>query len=489
MADVKGPLDGIRVIDLGRHQAGPRCAQVLARLGAEVIKIERLGGEETRYHGPWVRKQSAYWVQYNSGKKSLSMDLRKEEAKTALRKLIKVSDVLVQNFRPGTVDEMGFGYDVLKTLNRRIIMVNVSAYGQFGPYREQIGYDPIGQTMSGITMVTGEEGMPPIRAGVPIIDRTTALHSAIGTLAALHERSISGEGQSIDVCLADSGYSLTEIPITAYRGAGTEPQRGKSDSAPSGMFPCKDGWVLIVAGDQHHWPRVCGALGKPEWQNDPRFTTRRERSKHVAAVNEAMRALLATMTMKDAIAHFTHHDVVAAQLLRVDDYADGVLGEVRARQIGVCLVHGGKVVDRELDAQAVGVAIVHGRRRPVVDAAGGLDLAGLEPAVGRQELAQTGVGVGDVVHAGGRRIRGRTTGGVEDGHSMMLVVVGKEGDEIVAECHRRLEHGGVPGDHRVIVGGLEDDVGELLRDDPLRGRRERPGRGGHCIHRVLHGLG
>ncbi len=102
------------------------------------------------------------------------------------------------------------------------------------------------------------------------------------------------------MCLADSGYSLTEIPITAYHGAGTEPKRGKSDSAPSGMYPCKDGWVLISAGDQHHWPRVCSALGKPEWQEDPRFTTRRERSKHAAVVNEAMRDLLATMTMKDA---------------------------------------------------------------------------------------------------------------------------------------------------------------------------------------------
>jgi crotonobetainyl-CoA:carnitine CoA-transferase CaiB-like acyl-CoA transferase len=312
MADVKGPLDGIRVIDLGRHQAGPRCAQVLARLGAEVIKIERLGGEETRYHGPYVRKQSAYWVQYNSGKKSLSMDLRKEEGKTALRQLIKISDVVVQNFRPGTIEKMGFGYDALKALNPRIILVNVSAYGQFGPYREKIGYDPIGQVMSGIAMVTGEEGMPPIRAGVPIIDRTTALHSAIGTLAALYERNISGEGQSIDVCLADSGYSFTEIPITAYHGAGVEPRRGRSDSAPSGTYPCKDGWVLISAGDQHHWPRVCSALGKPEWLDDPRFTDRRERSKHGAVVHAAMVELLANMTMQEVIAHFTEHDVVAA---------------------------------------------------------------------------------------------------------------------------------------------------------------------------------
>jgi crotonobetainyl-CoA:carnitine CoA-transferase CaiB-like acyl-CoA transferase len=312
MTNGTGPLNGIRVIDLGRHQAGPRCAQVLARMGAEVIKIERLGGEETRYHGPWVRKQSAYWVQYNSGKKSVSMDLRKEEGKQALRELIKISDVLIQNFRPGTIDEMGFGYEVLKALNPRIIMVNISAYGQFGPYRDQIGYDPIGQTMAGIAMVTGEEGMPPIRAGVPIIDRTTALHSAIGTLAALYERSISGVGQCIDVCLADSGYSLTEIPITAYHGAGTEPKRGETSAPPSGMYPCKDGWILIAAGDQHHWPRVCNALGKPGWQTDPRFTTRRERSKHTAAVKQAMGELLAGMTMKDAIAHFTQHDVTAA---------------------------------------------------------------------------------------------------------------------------------------------------------------------------------
>ncbi|MBM3226775.1 MAG: CoA transferase, partial [Candidatus Tectomicrobia bacterium] len=307
MAESKGPLHNIRVIDLGRHQAGPRCAQVLARLGAEVIKIERLGGEETRYHGPWVRKQSAYWVQYNSGKKSVSMDLRKPAGKEALRKLVAVSDVLVQNFRSGTIEAMGFGYEELKALNPRIIMVNVSAYGQFGPYKEKIGYDPIGQTMSGIAMVTGEEGMPPIRAGVPIIDRTTALHSAIGTLGALYERSISGEGQSIDVCLADSGYSLTEIPITAYHGAGVEPKRGRSDAAPSGTYPCKDGWVLISAGDQHHWARVCSALGKPEWLDDPRFHTRHERSKHAHVVQEAMHALLAEMTMQESIVHFTRH--------------------------------------------------------------------------------------------------------------------------------------------------------------------------------------
>jgi crotonobetainyl-CoA:carnitine CoA-transferase CaiB-like acyl-CoA transferase len=281
-------------------------------MGAEVIKVERLGGEETRYHGPWVRKQSAYWVQYNTGKKSLSIDMRKEKAKEILGKLVKVSDVLLQNFRPGTIEKMGFGYDVLHELNPRIIMVNVSAFGQFGPYRENIGYDPIGQTMSGITMVTGEEGMPPIRTGVPIIDRTTALHATIGTLAALHERESSGEGQSIDVCLADTGYSYTEIPITAYHGTKIAPKRGENTAPPSGIYPCKGGWVLLSAGDQHHWHRVCNALGKPEWLEDPRFTARHQRTKNRDIVDAAVKELLATMTMGEVIEHFREHDVVAA---------------------------------------------------------------------------------------------------------------------------------------------------------------------------------
>ena len=311
MAEVKPPLEGIRVLDLGRHQAGPRCAQVLARLGAEVIKVERLEGEETRDHAPYARGQSAYWVQYNSSKKSLAMDMRREEAKEILRELVKISDVFIQNFRPGTIDKMGFGYDLLRGLNRRIIMVNISAYGQFGPYKDQIGFDPIGQAISGLMMVTGFEGMPPIRTGSPVVDRTTALHAVIGTLAALHERERSGEGQSLDLCLADSGYSLTEIPITAHVGGGELAKRGSYEGIPTGEFPCKDGWVLISAGDDHMWPRVCRALDRPEWENDPRFTKRTERYKNRTVIEEALKTLLADMAMKEAVGYLKGHDVVA----------------------------------------------------------------------------------------------------------------------------------------------------------------------------------
>ncbi len=323
MGAIKSPLEGIRVLDLGRHQAGPRCGQVLARLGAEVIKIERLGGEETRTHGPWAGGQSTYFIQYNSGKKSLCVDMRKDKAKDILQDLVKISDVLIQNFRPGTIEKMGFGYDVLHELNPRIIMVNVSAYGQFGPYKDMIGYDPIGQAMSGIMMMTGQEGMPPIRAGVPIIDRTTALHAAIGTLAAIRERDISGEGQSLDVCLADTGYSYTEIFVSAYAGGGEVPKRGEGSGAPpNGAYPCKDGWVLISAGDQHQWPRVCRALNKPEWLEDERFTERHKRTQNGPAINEAVTELMADMTMREAIDHFTFHDITASPVNTIAQAAE-----------------------------------------------------------------------------------------------------------------------------------------------------------------------
>ena len=314
MNDRTSPLGGYRVIDLGRQQAGPRCAQVLARLGAEVIKVERLGGEETRYSQPWVGKQSAYWVQYNSGKKSLSIDLRTEMGKEVLRELVKVSDVFLQNFRPGTIEKMGFGYDTLKDLNPKVIMVNVSAYGQFGPYSERIGVDPIGQTLAGVTMTTGSRDMPPIRTGVPIIDRTTALHAAIGTLAALVEREVSGEGQSIDVCLADSGYSYTEIPITAYHGTKVTQERGEDAGigAGGGIFPCKDGWVLITLPASSPWPRVCEAINKPEWEEDPRFTSRHARSANKDILAQAITEFIADMTPHEAVEHFVKYDVVAS---------------------------------------------------------------------------------------------------------------------------------------------------------------------------------
>ncbi|MCL0029324.1 CoA transferase, partial [Dehalococcoidia bacterium] len=277
MHGLNTPLEGLRVLDLGRYQAGPRCGLMLARMGAEVIKIENLDGDESRMSGPFVRGQSAYWVQYNSGKKSLSINLRKDEGKEVLTDLVKVSDFLLQNFRPGTIDIMGFGYDVLKELNPKIIMINVSAYGQYGPYRDRVGFDPIGQAMGGMMSLTGFPDDPPIRTFFPLIDRMTALHASIGALAALRERELSGVGQAVDVCLADTGFTANEIPISAYLGSGYEQPRTGNGSGLGGTYKTSDGWIIIAANNDSMWIRMCEALDKMEWLEDPRFKTREDR--------------------------------------------------------------------------------------------------------------------------------------------------------------------------------------------------------------------
>ena len=305
MAMPKTALEGIRVIDLGRYQAGPRIGLVLARLGAEVIKVEAPGGDESRSMGPLVRGQSAYWVQYNSGKKSLGLDLRTARGKEVLRRLVKVSDIIIQNFRPGTIDAMGFGYEALRELHRGIILVNVSAYGQYGPYRDRIGFDPIGQAISGMMSLTGFPGNPPTRTYNPVIDRITALHGTIGALAALQERQLSGEGQCIDVCLADTGFSMTEIQCAAYLGAGSVPERTGNGQGLTNTYQSSDGWVLIAAVSDNIWPRLCDAIDAADWKSDPRFQRQSDRAKAWQVIEARLQPWFAARTVQEAVAIFS----------------------------------------------------------------------------------------------------------------------------------------------------------------------------------------
>ena len=296
------PLEGIRVLDLGRYQAGPRCGLMFARMGAEVIKVESVAGDESRKNGPTVRGQSAYWVQYNSGKKSLSINLRSSEGKEILTDLIKKSDILIQNFRPGTIDIMGFGYEKLREINPKIIMVNVSAYGQYGPYKDRVGFDPIGQAMGGLMSLTGEEGMPPVKTFFPLIDRITSLHATIGALAALREREISGEGQTIDVCLADTGYTCNEIPISAYLGSGYEQTREGNGRGTGGCYQSKDGWVILAATNENMWVRLSESIGKSEWLTDDRFQTRLDRTRtNAEALESELSEWFSGKTMGEAV--------------------------------------------------------------------------------------------------------------------------------------------------------------------------------------------
>lgn len=313
--NMNGPLEGIRVLDLGRYQAGPRCALMFARMGAEVIKVENIGGDESRQNGSRVRGQSAYWVQYNSGKKSLSINMRTEKGKEVLRELVKVSDVLLQNFRPGTIDTMGFGYDVLKELNPKIIMINVSAYGQYGPNSEKVGFDPIGQAMGGLMTLTGYEGLPPIKTYFPLIDRITALHACIGALAALREREISGQGQSLEVCLADTGFTVNEIPISAFLGDGQITKRapqGGGSGIVGGMYETADGHMILAAGNDAMWQRMCEALEKPHWAEDERFNTRAQRQANGELLEEEMAAWFKARETKYIIDYLSSFSIPCA---------------------------------------------------------------------------------------------------------------------------------------------------------------------------------
>lgn len=293
-----GCLDGIKVLDLGRYQAGPRCAMILADLGAEVIKVEAPGGDESRGLG------RVYWSAYNRGKKSITLNLRSEKGKALLRTLVPKVDMLLQNFRPGVMDAMGFGYETLKQLNPGLVLINVSGFGQQGPYKHRPAYDPIGQAMSGLMSFTGPPDGPPIMTNSPIIDRITALHATIGALAALHRRDVTGQGQSLDVCLLDTGFTLMEIPIAQYLLTGNEPQRHGNRPggiAPSNSYLAKDGWVYILAVPQDMWARFCKGIGREELLSDPRFASIAGRGAHIEEIDALVSAWVRDKTVAEVV--------------------------------------------------------------------------------------------------------------------------------------------------------------------------------------------
>ena len=231
------------MLELARYQAGPRGGMILSDLGAEVIKIERMGGEETRKHPPMVRGQSVYFTVYNRGKKSICLDLRNPRGKEIFAELVKHADIVLENFRPGTMHAMGFDYEHLRALNSGIILVSVSGFGQYGPYTERPAFDPLGQAMSGLMTLTGQPVGQPLGTASSVVDRYTALHATIGALAALRHRERTGEGQVVDVCLLDSALTMVEIPTSYYLATGEE--GGEGGRPP---YRAKDGWVVISAG-------------------------------------------------------------------------------------------------------------------------------------------------------------------------------------------------------------------------------------------------
>ena len=261
-----GVLEGVRILELARWQAAPRGSLILRDMGAEVIKLEWNKASDLRNSGPFVGEMSVQFAAYNRGKKSVTLNTRHPEGKKLFYRLLEVSDVVLENFRPGTVDRMGFSYEKMCQVNPGIILASVSGFGQYGPYRDRQCYDPIIQAMSGIGHQTGRGFDQPVMAEGPIMDRTAALHAAIGILGALRHRDRTGEGQWLEVAMLDGGITLEEVALAMCHETGT------NDFTRSGSFiKCQDGYVSTGAARAGMWERMLKVMGYDELSGDPEF--------------------------------------------------------------------------------------------------------------------------------------------------------------------------------------------------------------------------
>ncbi len=276
--------------------AGPFCGLLLADMGADVIKVERPGtGDDTRRMGPaFIGGEAAAFLAINRNKRSVTLNLKSDQGREAFRRLAGRADVLIENYRPGTLDGLGLGYDNLRPLNQRLIYCSISAFGQTGPYRERGGFDLVAQGMSGLMSVTGEPGRPPVKVGVPITDLNAGMYGAYGILCATIHRLKTGQGQRVDTSLLEGGIAYNFWESAQYWSTGEVPgPMGSAHrlSAPYQALRTKDGYLNIGAANQATWEALCEALGRPDLAADPRFkepTDRRQHYQELATLLEAI---------------------------------------------------------------------------------------------------------------------------------------------------------------------------------------------------------
>ena len=275
MNENKGLLEGIVVLDLTRVLAGPYCGTLIADMGATVIKVENpIGGDDSRSMGPFINGNSVYYANFNRSKLGCTLNLKTSEGKEIFKELVKKADIIIENYRPGTMEKLGLGYDELKKVNPAIIYGAVSGFGHTGPLSKRAGYDIIGQAMGGLMSTTGWPGGPATRSGTPLGDVLGGLNLAIGILAALVNREKTGLGEKVDVALVDSVASAMENITMIYQATGRIPQRigNRYESTyPYDSFPANDGDVIIAAGNNKGFSILCEIMEQPELKNDSRF--------------------------------------------------------------------------------------------------------------------------------------------------------------------------------------------------------------------------
>jgi formyl-CoA transferase len=322
-----GALADLRVLELGTLIAGPFCGQLLGDMGAEVIKIEAPGqGDPMRHWGPQERGQpSVWWPVIGRNKKSITLDLRQADGQSLFKDLCAKADVVIENFRPGTLEKWDLGYAQLAARNPRLILARVSGYGQTGPYSQRAGYGGIGEAMGGLRYIVGEPDRPPSRVGISLGDSLAAVHACMGTLAALHHRERTGTGQVVDAAIYESVLNMMESLVTEFDQLGHVRERSGPilpRIAPSNVYPTRDGIVMIGANQDTVFARLCEAMGTPALANDVRYCDHQARGVNQRELDEIIARWTATLPTRGLLALLEQHGVPSGLIYRTSDMLD-----------------------------------------------------------------------------------------------------------------------------------------------------------------------
>jgi len=340
-----GALEGIRVVELGQLIAGPFCGQLLGDMGAEVIKVEPPGqGDPMRNWGRGEHK--LWWEVVARNKKSVSANLRVPEGQELVRKLAAQADILIENFKPGTIEKWGLGPDALHAINPRLIIVRVSGYGQTGPYSGRAGFGGIGEAMGGWRYIVGDPDRAPSRMGVSIGDSLAATYGCLGALAALHARERTGRGQVVDSSLYESVLQVMESLVPEYQVSGYIRERSGSklpSVAPSNVYPCKDGEYLIGANQDAVFARLTEAMGRPELATDPRYASHVARGEHQDELDDLIADWTRGFTVADLEALMIAHSIPAGKIYRAPEMLDDPHFAAREALIDIETPRWGKV--------------------------------------------------------------------------------------------------------------------------------------------------
>ena len=313
-------LAGVRVLDLSRFVAGPFCCQILGDHGADVVKVEKPDGEPARHMPPFVQGESLYFLAYNGSKRGITVNQRSPEGLELLRKLMAKADIVVENFRTGTLEKMGLDYGPLAAINPGLILVSISGFGTQGPYIGRPAFDEIIQGMSGLASMTGESGGPPTLTGTYVADFVTGLYAAIGALVALHLREQTGRGQWVQTNLLDSLVSILNTSVSRYLLTGQAPRRQGNRNpliAPGNIYQARDGHITLEVLTQDMWEDLARAIGREELIRDPRFVDVVRRQQHADALDREVQAWMGTRSVEEIVSTMERSSIPCGPVLDI----------------------------------------------------------------------------------------------------------------------------------------------------------------------------